>query len=271
MLKRKAYGHYDSLKYREPKVICMKKVKVLVVIPILKNPVFEEITKKEIEQMGDEGLDFSIVSLENGPASIECEFDDRIASPWVLEKVKEAEEKAFDAVFLDCMGDIALNAAREIARIPVIGPCQASMAFASMLGDRFSVVTVLKSVTPIFWRKAREYGLVQNLASVRSVEVPVLELDTKRDLTKKKLVEESRLAVEQDGADVIILGCTGMVGMARDVQEDVGVPVIDPVPVSMKLAKIMAELRMVQSSKAYPSPPRKLRKFPQLSESLLKA
>lgn len=247
----------------------MRKIRVLVVIPILKNPALEEVTRREVEQIQDETLEVSIVSLERGPASIESEFDDRIASPWVLEKVKEAEANGYDAVFLDCMGDIALNAAKEIVRIPVVGPCQATMAMASMLGDRFSVVTILENVVPLFWRKAREYGFIQNLASVRSVEVPVLELDTKRDLVKKKLVEESKVAVERDGADVIILGCTGMVGMARDVQEAVGVPVIDPVPVSIKLAKIMAELRLIHSSKAYPKPPSKLREFPGVSELLL--
>ncbi|MCL7385548.1 MAG: AroM family protein [Thaumarchaeota archaeon] len=248
----------------------MRKIRVLVVLPILKNPALEEVTRKEIEQIRDETLEVNLVSLEQGPASIESEFDDRIASPWVLEKVKEAEVNGFDAVFLDCMGDIALNAAREIVRIPVIGPCQATMAIASMLGDRFSVITILENVVPLFWRKAREYGFIQNLASVRSVEVPVLELDTKRELVKKKLAEESKIAIEKDGADVIILGCTGMVGMARDVQEVVGVPVIDPVPVSIKLAKLMAELRLIHSNKAYPKPPSKLRKFPGVSELLFK-
>ncbi len=248
----------------------MRKVRVLVVLPILKNPVLEEVTRREIEQIQDGTLEVDLVSLEQGPASIESEFDDRIASPWVLEKVKEAEANGFDAVFLDCMGDIALNAAREIVRIPVIGPCQATMAIASMLGDRFSIITILENVVPLFWRKAREYGFIQNLASVRSVEVPVLELDTKRELVKKRLAEESMNAVKEDGAEVIILGCTGMVGMARDVQEIVGVPVIDPVPVSIKLAKLMAELRLIHSSKAYPKPPTKLRKFPGASEQLFK-
>ncbi|MEM2080608.1 MAG: hydrogenase expression protein HupH, partial [Nitrososphaerota archaeon] len=85
----------------------MRKVRILVVLPILKNPALEEVTRREIEQIRDENLEVSLVSLEQGPASIESEFDDRIASPWVLEKVKEAEVNGFDAVFLDCMGDIA--------------------------------------------------------------------------------------------------------------------------------------------------------------------
>jgi allantoin racemase len=243
--------------------------KVLALLPILTNPHIIKATYEELKPSLANGLTVDVECIEEGPASIESEFDDRLASPWVLERVKQAELRGYDAVFLHCMGDIALHAARELVRIPVIGPCQTSMAVASMLGERFSIITVLQNVVPMFWRKAKEYGFTAQLASVRYVNVPVLELETRRNEVEASLVREAKRAVEEDGADVIILGCTGMVGMAKAIESALSVPVIDPVPVSIQVAGMLASLKLTHSSRSYPTPPTKYRRFPKLSEILL--
>jgi len=236
-------------------------VKICVIIPILKNKIFEEITYRELEVARRKDAEISVVSIEKGPASIESAYDEEIAAPWILEKIKEAEEKGFDAAIIDCMGDPALNAAREIVSIPVIGPCQASMAIASALCDKFSVVTVLKRLLPIFWRRVKEYGFEAKVASVRSVEVPVLELEEKRSEVKATLLAESKKAMDEDGAGAIILGCTGMVGMARELQEAIGIPVIDPTVASIKLAESLVDMKISHSKLEYPKPPKKERRL----------
>jgi len=236
-------------------------MKICVVIPILKEKVFEEITYKELEVARRKDVEIRVVSIDKGPASIESAYDEEIAAPWILEKIKEAEEKGFDAAIIDCMGDPALDAAREIVNIPVIGPCQASMAIASTLCDKFSVVTVLKSVLPLFWRLARKYDFKSKVASVRSVEVPVLKLEEKRSEVRDRLLAESKKAIEEDGAGAIILGCTGMIGMARELQEALGIPVIDPAVASMKLAESLVDMKISHSKLVYPKPPEKERKL----------
>lgn len=239
--------------------------KILVLLPILKNAALEQATRQELSRLDGPGLNLEVRSLEHGPASIESEFDDRLASPWVLEEVVKAEREGFNAVYVSCMGDIAINAARELVRIPVIGPYQACLAVAACLGDRTGVVTILKNVIPLFIRKAREYGFSELLAGVRSIEVPVLELEERRKEVVEALVEESKALVEKDGADSIILGCTGLVGLAQAVQERLGVPVLDPTPVSVKLAELLLAAGVSHSPKAYMRPPEKLRRIPALS------
>jgi allantoin racemase len=192
-------------------------MRIYVIVPILKNELLEEITYKELESCKRKDTEITVVSLEKGPASIESAYDEEIAAPWILEKVKEAEEKKFDAVIIDCMGDPALDAARELVSIPVIGPAQASMSLASMLGERFSVVTVLRNVVPLFWRLARKYGFKSRLSSVRYIEIPVLEIEKEKIDVETKLINESKKAIEEDGADAIILGCTGFIGLARKI------------------------------------------------------
>ena len=236
-------------------------VRICIVIPILKNKVFEESTYRELDIARRKDVEIGVVSIEKGPASIESAYDEEIAAPFILEKVKEAEEKGFDAVIIDCMGDPALRASREMVNIPVIGPCQASLAIASTICDKFSVVTVLKRLLPLFWRNVKEYGFEAKVASVRSVDVPVLELEEKRDQVKEALVAESKEAIEKDEAGAIILGCTGMIGMAKELQEALGVPVIDPSVASLKLAESLVDMKISHSRLAYPKPPEKERRF----------
>jgi len=232
-------------------------MKICAVIPILKEKKFEEVTYKELKSAARPDVEVTVVSLEKGPASIESMYEEEAAAPWILQKVKEAEEKGFDAVIIDCMGDPALEAAREIVSIPVVGPCESSMMVASMLGDKFSVVTILKRLTSLFWRKVKRYGLEGKVASVRSIDVPVLELEEKREEVKAALMRESKRAIEEDGADVIVLGCTGLIGMAEELKEGLGVPVVDPGITPLKVAEILVDLRLSQSKTAYPTPPKK--------------
>jgi allantoin racemase len=117
-------------------------MRICIVIPILKQKSFEDMTRRELEAARRRDVEIGVVSIEKGPASIESDYDAEVAAPWILEKIKEAEKKGFDAAIIDAMCDPALRGAREIVSIPVVGPCQASMAIASTLCDRFSVVTV---------------------------------------------------------------------------------------------------------------------------------
>ena len=239
-------------------------MRILVLLPLLKDEAIERETRREIARIGSAGAEYSVKSLTAGPASIESEFDDRVASPYVLEEIVKAERDGFDAVFVSCMGDVATNAARELVKIPVIAPYQACMAVASTLGDKFGVVTIMENIVPNFLRKAREYGFAENLAGVRSIDVPVLELDRRRTHVLDSLVRESRRLIEEEGADSIILGCTGLVGMAHMLQERIGVPVLDPTPISLKFAEMLITARISHSPKAFHKPPAKLRKLADL-------
>ncbi len=234
-------------------------MKVCVILPILKNDFFEEITEKEFKAFARPGTEITVVSLEKGPASIESMYDEYLSAPWTLEKVKSAEQEGYDAVIIDCMGDPALHGARELVDIPVIGPAEASMAMASIIGHKFSVVTVLQSVVPIFHNMVAAYGFRDRFASVRSIDIPVLELE-KEEEVKEGLVVESQKAIDEDGADLIILGCTGMIGMAEELGDKLGVPVIDPTAAALKMAESLVDLGLSHSKLVYPKPPEKVRK-----------
>ena len=146
--------------------------------------------------------------------------------------------------------------------IPVLGPMQTAMGVAAMMGHKFSVVTVLRRIVPMIETQAAIYGMSSKLASARSVDIPVLELEKDLAATKRALISEARKAVVEDGADYIIFGCTGMLGCAEAVQEGLrkeglNVPVIDPVPTAVNFAAALVRSKLSHSKQAYQPPPRK--------------
>lgn len=204
-----------------------------------------------------------VVFLDRGPASIESEYEEALAAPDTVTKAWEAEKEGFDAVVISCMLDPGLAAARERVSIPVVGPSQASMHLAAMLGHRFSIVTVLKRLVPPLENLARVYGVDGQLASVRAVDIAVLDIEIDNQRVIEALVEQSILAIERDNAHVVVLGCTGMAGLAQAVRNGLlergyDVPVIDPGIAALKLAEALVDLGQAHSKWTYPYPPKKL-------------
>jgi allantoin racemase len=163
-----------------------------------------------------------------GPASIESHYDEALSVPGLLDEIARGESQQVNGYVIACFGDPGLLAARELARGPVIGIAEAAMHTASFLGRSFSVVTTLNRTVGRAWDLAEQYGMKRFCRNVRACEVPVLALDTDpaaRDL----IVEQCRLALREDGADSIVLGCAGMADLCAQIAAEIGAPVIDGV------------------------------------------
>jgi allantoin racemase len=236
-------------------------MKIRVIVPITTKE-FEAMTLEEFSGAARPDTEISVVSVDRGPASIESRYEEALAVPDTVAKIVQAEKDGVDAVISDCMGDPGIEEAREMVSIPVIGPAETSMHIAAMLGYRFSVVTILERLIPLIDHHAVKTGQTESLASVRTVDIPVLELDDHARLLTA-LVDESVKAVREDGAHVIIFGCTGMAGLAEEVEEGLrengitDVPVIDPAILALKIAEALADMGLSHSKRTYPAPPEK--------------
>ena len=231
------------------------------------NPTFRQDRQERIMAMyqayASPGTELSLVFLEHGPESVESDYDVALAVHDILAQIRRAELESMDAVILDCMSDPGLFAGRELVSIPIIGPGQATMSLAATLADRFSVVTILERDRPLIHNQWRLYDLMGRGASVRAVNIPVLSLhDDEEDLIEA-MIEQAVLAVAEDGAHAIVFGCTGMGGLAGPVQQGleaegfIGVPVIDPTGVALRLAESLVALRLRHSKRTFPPPERK--------------
>ncbi len=236
-------------------------MKIRVIAPVTTQAFVAE-TAEAYRQAARPDTEVSVVGLERGPASIESDYEEALAVPDVLAKARAAEKEGMDAVVVDCMVDPGLDAARELLTIPVVGPAQASMHLAAMLAHRFSVIGIMARDIPIFHRLFVKFGLEGKVASVRVVNIPVLELEGDPARLTEAIVGASLQAVAEDGAHAIVLGCTGMKGVARAVSAELAargyeVPVIDPSLVALKLAESLVDVGLAHSKRTYPPPPPK--------------
>ncbi len=210
--------------------------------------------RRELEQIKRPDTQLTVVCPAKGPETIECAYDEAHAIPPTLELVKKANADGYDAVIRAGFSDPGLEAAKEISEIPVIGIEESSLHMAAMLGAKFTVVTPRKQRIASKREHVHMRGMSHFLASVRSLDLSVAETDADPERTKKRVLEVSRQAVE-DGAEVIILGCAGMAGYAREIETQLKIKVLDPSAVALKVAEAMADLGLTQSKAGLFSPP----------------
>ena len=142
----------------------MKRLRVIFIGHEQKDFLAEQ--KKYRQAVVDSNTTVEVVSIKSGPETIEQPLDELLAGSAILDEVIQAERDRCDAVIVDCALDPALPALREAVGIPVVGAGQSAFALAITLGDRFSILSPLKSLVPAYHRRIREYGL--NFALLRT-------------------------------------------------------------------------------------------------------
>lgn len=190
------------------------------------------------------------VSPAMGPESIECHFDEYLAIPGALEEVRRGDTtEGVDAFVIACFGDPGLLAAREITDKPVLGIAEAAIATAKMIAPNFSIVTPLHRSRSLTEQVVRLHGAEPWCRSIRTTDLTVLAFDRDRECGLEVLANASRAAVEEDGAECILLGCAGFVTFVEDLQRELGVPVLDGVSPAVKLAEALVDMGLSTSKR----------------------
>jgi allantoin racemase len=203
------------------------------------------------------GTEITGVTSEFGPPSIESHYDEAMSVPGLLDAVRRGEDQGVDGYVIACFGDPGLDAARELARGPVIGIAEAGMHTASHLGRGFSVVTTLARTMGRAADLAEHYGMRRFCRGIHACEIAVLDLDTDPD-ARKIITEACREALEADGSDAIVLGCAGMADMCAAISADLGVPVIDGVAAATLTVQSLITLGLRTSERGeFAAPPEK--------------
>ena len=118
-----------------------------------------------------------VYDVPNGGSSIESSYEEIASIIPAVDRLSEITKyENIDAVILGCFGDPGLDVFREMFDFPIIGPAQTSMHTACQLGHKFSVITIFDSMLNMAEKQVHEYGLDHHLASVRAINIPVLEL-----------------------------------------------------------------------------------------------
>jgi allantoin racemase len=214
------------------------------------NSEFLDEQRRYRETLVSPGTAVEIRSIAEGPETVEQDLDELLAGPAILQEVRRAESEGASAVVVDCALDPALSALREAVTIPVIGAGQSAFALALLLGDSFSIVSPLRSLAPAYRRRAREYGFDSHLASIRTIDFPIMDL--LRAEAGEAFVAAGTSAIEEDGAEVLVLGCTGMSPLIPALRARLPVPLVDPAATAISCAEMVVKLGLSHSKRSYP-------------------
>lgn len=199
---------------------------------------------------GASGLGTEIVAVTSsmGPVSIEGYYDEAFALPGLLLEIGRAEREGVQAAVIACFDDTGLDAARAMARIPVIGICEAAMVTAAFIAKRFTVVTTTERSRVPIEELSHRYGMTGR-ARIRAANISVLSLEDPDSGARDRLRSEIVRAIDEDNAEAIVLGCAGMADLAKTLSAEFGLPVIDGVGAAVKQAEALVALGLGTSKR----------------------
>jgi len=143
--------------------------------------------------------------------------------------------------------------AREISTIPVLGIGESAQLFAMGLADRCGIITTLEQSVARHRRKLCARGISGRFSSIRPLNIPVLEYDQREKMAARAL-DVARVMVEQDGVETLILGCGSLFGIKGQIQDEFGIPVVEPGIVALKHAEMLVGLGLSHSKRSYMTP-----------------
>jgi len=179
------------------------------------------------------GPQVECMTLFEGPFGIESQADiDAVVDP--LRDVVTGREDA-GAFVIACYSDPGLPVCRAATEKPVFGTQECDVLTAMARGERFGVIALSETSIDRHVQYLTRMGVVSRLAGERSANLSVDESAT-ADKAFSHLLAVGRELRDLDGADVMVLGCAGMAAHRRGLEDDLGVPVIDPVQAATVMA-----------------------------------
>ena len=219
-------------------VVC--ELKILVINPVGTDR-WDETDRKIYTSFASPTTHIDVVSLRQGPGSIETRVAEAEALPGVIERARELHGE-YDGLIVNCCLDVGVEVIRSMINTPTLGPCEASLALASVIGKKIGIVTVSKTALDLFEDLVVKYRMEKRVVSIRGIDITVPEIEVDRKKTIQMLMEEIEWAV-RDGVDVVVLGCTGLAGFAEELQKYFTIPILDPTACAVKVLEDIIEVR----------------------------
>lgn len=209
------------------------------------------------QQIAAPGTEIVGITPKFGAASVESNFESYLAAIGVMDSVL-SYKGSYDAVIQSGYGEYGREGLQELLDVPVLDITEAGAHTAMMLGRTFAVVTTLDRAIPQIEDRLRTAGLLDRCAVIRSANIGVLELETDPDAARLAIHEQAAMAVADDRAEVIVLGCGGMAGLRETIAAGTGAPVVDGLVTAVKFAESLVQLNLATSKiRTYASPRRK--------------
>ena len=174
------------------------------------------------------------VTLKEGPPGIETQQHvDGVVAPML--KLMRQKEKRYAAFVIACYSDPGLHSLREATHKPVLGIAECGILTALTLGQKFGVIAILKQSIPRHLRYVGALGVSERMAGELPVGLRVTELANEKK-TFGRMVEVGKALRYRHGADVVVMGCAGMARYRKPLQDEIGIPVVEPTQAAVAMA-----------------------------------
>jgi allantoin racemase len=188
------------------------------------------------------GTELVAATARRGVPYIATRAEAQIGGAIALEMLAVAAPE-IDAAVIAAFGDPGLFGARELFDFPVVGLAEAAMLTACMLGRKFSIVTFATALGPWYHECVSMHGLDGRCAGIRTLDGAFHSIFDVQAEKEDMLARLANKAVEQDGADVVILSGAPLAGLAAKISHRIPVPVVDPIAAAVKQAETLVTLK----------------------------
>lgn len=231
-------------------------MRILLINPNISHSV-SELIGEEARRAASPGTQITVATAPLGVAYIETRFEALIGA-YAAAQLAAEHQHAHDALVIAAFGDPGLAGIREAVDIPVVGLTEAALMSACMLGGRFSIIAISHRITAWYRETVQQHGLLGRLASIRCLNQPLRDIGTVQQDHETRLRELCQLAVQEDGADVIIIAGAPLAGLARAIRADIPVPLVDGVSSAVRHAESLIALAPGRAREgSYAMPPLK--------------
>lgn len=245
-------------------------MKLLLINPNISDSV-SELIRAEARRSAAPGTEIEVLTAPFGVAYIETRFESLIGA-YATAQLAAEHHARFDAVVVAAFGDPGLGGLREALPMPVTGLTEAALASAHLLGHRISIIAISQRIQAWYREVVDSYGFGSRLASIRALDRPLASIGGVQDEHAQALKALAERAVDEDGAEVIVLAGAPLAGLARSLKGQLPVPVVDGVSSAVRHAETLVALQPGQARRGSfaPPPEKPQRGLPPAIEALLR-
>jgi allantoin racemase len=208
----------------------------------------------EAERSVSPGTAITMLTAPFGVAYIETRFEALIGA-YATAQLAAEHHAGHDAVIVAAFGDPGLWGLREVLPVPVLGMTESALASACLLGHRFSIIAISQRIQAWYREAVEANGLIDRLASIRALDRPLASIGAVQQDHAAALRALCERAVDEDGAEVIVLAGAPLAGLARTLHGQLPVPVVDGVSSAVRHAESLVALAPGRATRGSYAPP----------------
>lgn len=208
----------------------------------------------------DLGVELSLSHNSIGPIHGQSDIEHSLARAGMVLAAIEAEKEGVDAIVIESMGDTGLFESREAVTIPVVGLSDSSVRVAQMLGRKFGLITAGKWHGYTLERLWKSYEIFSQYVGFQALNAqPFTDFAESDDGLNNAIVSAIDKLMEQD-ADTILFGGSYFIGKEETVSNLLSdekykdLVVIDPLPLAIRFARMLADAKLSHSKRIYAAP-----------------